>query len=104
MEQYRKKPVEITAVQLTTENIYDVLKWANSIQPEDKRVVIARSPFVGKHGGYIIGLHIPTKEGEMLCAIGDYLIKEPFPTDDRMFYPCKPDMFELTYDRIPDTI
>ncbi len=36
----------------------------------------------------------------MKCSIGDYLIKEPFPTDDRMFYPCKEDMFALTYDEV----
>jgi hypothetical protein len=32
----------------------------------------------------------------------DWIIKEPFPTDDRCFYPCKPDIFEKTYERISD--
>lgn len=45
-------------------------------------------------------LIVPTLEGEMICAIGDYLIKEPFPTDWRKVYPCKPDIFEATYEKI----
>lgn len=96
MAKFRKKPVEIEALRLTQNNYREVAAWANSVQPKDKQVKIVFEPFEGK----IKGLLIPTKEGEMLCNIGDYLIKEPFPTDDRMFYPCKPDMFELTYEPI----
>jgi|GEM_PF-2125095 len=89
MKTFRKKPVQITAVQLTHENLQEVLVWANSIQPADKQVKESEA-----------GILIPTKEGEMLCGFGDYLIKEPFPTDDRMFYPCKADMFDLTYEEV----
>ena len=92
MKKYVKRPVEIEAVQLTADNSEEVKAWANSIQPSDKQV------YHEFDGGMVWqGLVIPTKEGNMLCSVGDYLIKEPFPTDDRMFYPCKPDMFELTY-------
>jgi hypothetical protein len=101
MKTYIKKPVKIEAVQLTADNVSEVAAWANSIQPVDKKVTI-------KYGADIVtdlvslrevdGLVIPTKEGDMICSIGDYLIKEPFPTDDRMFYPCKADMFVLTYE------
>jgi hypothetical protein len=88
MKRYIKRPVGIEAMQLTTNNILQVAKWANAIQPEDKKIQISLFPEQ---------LEIPTKEGIMICSIGDYLIKEPFPTDDRMFYPCSADMFELTY-------
>lgn len=94
MNTYQKKPIRITAVQLTAENAYDVMTWANHIQPEDKKITLSID------AGIIWGLIIPTKEGDMLCSVGDYLIKEPFPTDDRMFYPCKADMFDLTYDLV----
>lgn len=94
MKKFVKRPIEIEAEQLTAENIYEVKAWANSIQPDDKKVYIS---FDGSEDWNVTGLLIPTKEGVMLCSLGDYLIKEPFPTDDRMFYPCKPDMFELTY-------
>jgi len=94
MAKFRKKPVEIIAHQLTNSNFIDLLDWANTIQPADKKILFAYE------NGEFTGLHIPTKEGVMLCAFGDYLIKEPFPTDDRMFYPCKADMFELTYEQV----
>ncbi len=40
---------------------------------------------------------IPTLEGTMKLEIGDYLIKEPFPTDWRKLYPCKREIFKKTY-------
>jgi hypothetical protein len=36
----------------------------------------------------------------MRAEPGDYVIREPFPTDDRRFYPCKPDIFEATYEAV----
>lgn len=36
----------------------------------------------------------------MKTDIGDYIIKEPFPTLDRKFYPCKPNIFEKTCKKI----
>jgi hypothetical protein len=45
------------------------------------------------HGGLVI----KTSEGDMEANIGDYIIKEPF-DKVRGFYPCKPDIFKLTYD------
>jgi hypothetical protein len=96
MGKFIKKPVEIEALRLTQNNYREVVAWANDIQPADKQILLVFEP-----GNTMLKrLLIPTKEGEMQCSVGDYLIKEPFPTDDRMFYPCKPDMFELTYDPI----
>ena len=43
------------------------------------------------------GLIIKTLEGDMIANIGDSIIKEPF-DEARGFYPCKPDIFKLTYD------
>ena len=91
MNIYQKRPIQISAIQLTVENAYDVMSAANHMQPADKQIKLSID------AGIIWGLVIPTKEGDMLCGIGDFLIKEPFPTDDRMFYPCKADMFYLTY-------
>lgn len=39
-------------------------------------------------------LFIRTLEGEMKVSTGDYIIKDV----QGEFYPCKPDIFELTYD------
>lgn len=48
------------------------------------------------------GITIQTREGDMLAGVGDWIIREPFPTGDRKFYPCKPDIFAATYDRLGD--
>ena len=45
------------------------------------------------------GLMIKTSEGDMAVNIGDYVIKEPF-DKERMFYPCKPDIFMETYEAV----
>ena len=42
------------------------------------------------------GLIIKTLEGEHLASIGDYIIKGV----KGEFYPCKPDIFEQTYEQL----
>ena len=42
--------------------------------------------------------NIITSEGVMSVSKGDYIIKEPF-DKKRKFYPCKPDIFKLTYNK-----
>ena len=49
-------------------------------------------------GPPIFSLLIETKEGTMKAMMGDWIIKEPFPTGDRDFYPCKNDIFINTYE------
>ena len=46
--------------------------------------------------------NIITSEGVMRVNKGDYIIKEPF-DKERGFYPCKPDVFKLTYSELIDT-
>lgn len=82
---YRKKPVEIEAVQWISDNIEQVYEMLgdNLIinTDEDKDEV--------KH-------FINTLEGKMEMSWGDYIIKGV----KGEFYPCKPDIFELTYEKI----
>jgi hypothetical protein len=47
---------------------------------------------------------IHTKEGTMRAEIGDWIIKEPFATADRQFYPCKPDIFAATYEPVDEPL
>lgn len=42
------------------------------------------------------GLKIHTLEGEMTASVGDYIIKGV----NGEFYPCKPDIFHKTYEKI----
>ena len=90
MAKYKKKPVEIEAVQFTDKNKDQVFHWATEIQGNVYPAFEDGKPC----------LRIPTLEGEMTCLLGDYLIKEPFPIDWRKLYPCKKDIFEKTYEKI----
>jgi len=91
INKYRKIPIEIDAVEFTDETKDQVYNWAKSIQgnvfhswdENDKPVLM-----------------IPTLEGEMACSLGDFIIVEPFPTDRRKLYPCKPSIFHNTYEKI----
>jgi hypothetical protein len=78
---YRKKPVVIDAVQITGDNNDELLAWLN------EHVV----PFeiVAKHT-----LVIHTPEGDMRADPNDWIIKGV----KGEFYPCKPDVFEATYE------
>ena len=87
---FRKKPVVIDAEQFTDEAKDRVYNWATSIQG---------NVYHGFDGNDKPILLIPTLEGEMTCSLGDWLIKEPFPTDWRKLYPCKPDIFAATYEQ-----
>jgi hypothetical protein len=73
---YRKKPVVIEALQ-----------WTGNHEEMET--------FIGAHGD--VGLDyvwIETLEGVMIAKIGDYVIKGV----KGEFYPCKPDIFEATYE------
>ncbi|WP_025910677.1 hypothetical protein [Priestia flexa] len=82
---YRKKPVVIEAVQFhdTAESIAELSEFAGKdIKVSYKRPV----PF----------LTIETLEGEMRALPGDFIIKGV----NGEFYPCKPDIFEKTYELV----
>jgi hypothetical protein len=65
---------------------------------ELKSELESETAYVAGQGPPIFSLLIETKEGIMKAFKGDWIIKEPFPTGDRDFYPCKPDILKKTYD------
>lgn len=81
MPKYRKRPVTVDAIQWTGENVQEIAAFTGI----DVRV----------HEGYLL---IPTLEGVMQASEGDYIIKGV----QSEFYPCKPDIFEKTYERVED--
>ncbi len=93
MNKFRKKPVEIEAMQFTDKTKDRVLSWAKELQMN------VQHSWDSENKPCIL---VPTLEGEMMCSLGDWLIKEPFPTDWRKVYPCKPDIFEKTYEKVED--
>ena len=78
--QYRKKPVVIDAIELkfSTESQDEIIQWSNNAIQK------------GLDGG----LRIPTLEGIMVANTGDYIIRGV----KGEYYPCKPDIFEMTYE------
>lgn len=90
---FRKLPVEIEAEKFTNQNKDKIFYWASSLQMN------IYPSFETNNGEKLPCLVIPTLEGEMICSMGDYLIVEPFPNNNRKLYPCKPDIFEKTYEK-----
>lgn len=80
---YRKKPVVIEALQLTTDNGGDVARWCGG--------TLRGGPEGGSKGGSVL---IDTLEGRMTADPGDYVIRGI----KGEHYPCKPDVFEATYE------
>ncbi|WP_119697014.1 hypothetical protein [Microbacterium halotolerans] len=122
-QRFRKKPVEIEAMQLTRENVADVAAWCGGrvikqVKPGDPtdvyvaawcggRVIEQVKP--GDPTDVYVGLDIPTLEGTMRAETfhwstwdgtryvgGDWIIRGV----QGEFYPCKPDIFEATYEAV----
>lgn len=93
---YRKKPVIIDAIQWSGNS--NKLEVETFVGRELKSELESETAYVAGKGAPIFSLLIETKEGVMKAFKGDWIIKEPFPTGDRDFYPCKPDIFEATYE------
>lgn len=94
MPKFRKKPVVIEAIQWDGKNhreMYDFLE-----HKENDFIHAEGTNFYIDHGKVAGGLIIKTLEGEHLASIGDWIIKGV----NGEFYPCKPDIFEKTYEPV----
>lgn len=92
---YRKKPIDIQALQWDGTNHREMF---NFLGGEDTDYIRASGiNFYIDWEKVDGGLIIKTLEGDMIASIGDYIIKEPFDLE-RGFYPCKPGIFEKTYE------
>ncbi len=87
MPKYRKKPVVIEAIQFK----------------DDVKVIQCLSKFIDNQDLVIDysnkdnpKIKIDTLEGIMEASVGDYIIKGI----NGEFYPCKPDIFEKTYEKV----
>jgi len=98
-ETFRKKPVEIEAMQLLWENWNDVCDFVGVGKMEDGKptgVYIDTEGNVTEGATETIGLAIPTLEGVMIARQDDWIIRGV----QGEFYPIKADIFEATYDRV----
>lgn len=77
---YRKKPVVVEAIQYTDDNLTELFNFCNKAYFEHMSKLLV----------------IDTLEGKMYANEGDYIIKGIHGE----FYPCKPDVFEETYEAV----
>lgn len=85
VRRFRKKPVEIEAVQYTVTNINEIWDWAGAD--------VVYGPTETNTSAYIT-----TLEGRMEAKPGDWIIRGV----QGEFYPCKPSVFQKTYEAVED--
>lgn len=91
MARYRKKPVTIEAFQLGIDYIPD---WFMDKVTTNEIILHGTSSGFEHHDD--TNADIRTLEGVMHANFGDYVIKGVHGE----IYPCKPDIFEETYERV----
>ena len=99
---YRKRPVVVEAVQFVPEDWMEMRLFANVGNLAEGKAQACyidadgneHASWVGR--GFPGGLWLPTLEGVMLARLGDYVIKGV----KGELYPCKPDIFEATYEPV----
>lgn len=87
MAKYRKKPVVIEAVQ-----------WNGANHLICDAFMKGSGAYISYDKFQLGGIMIPTLEGTMEAAPGDWIIKGV----NGEFYPCKPDIFEKTYELVEE--
>jgi hypothetical protein len=81
---YRKRPVVIEAIRFYGDNWAEICMWAKTdfgikwLSPSCAEIIIE------------------TLEGNMTVSKGDWVIKGV----NGEYYPCKPDIFEKTYEKV----
>lgn len=94
MARFRKKPVVIDAIQWKPQVmlVQEVLKFMDADNGRMENQGILK---IGKRNGELV---IQTLEGDMTVSENDYIIKGV----KGEYYPCKPDVFQETYELVDD--
>ena len=79
IKKFKKKPVIIEAIQWNGENLSEIDEFTKNEVKNHESVLI-----------------ITTLEGDMYASLNDYIIKGV----NGEFYPCKPDIFDKTYEEV----
>ena len=91
--EYRKKPVVIEAIQYDGTNANEIIEFCNGYA-----TICHPNPFTYVDGSREEHITINTLEGHMKVSAGDFVIKGV----SGEFYPCKPDIFEKTYEIVQE--
>jgi hypothetical protein len=105
LSKFRKKPVIIEAVCLQWDLWNEMCEFAGVGMLEDGK---PQGTYVDTNGQatesfspeFKLGLLIPTLEGLMLGVENDWIIKGV----KGELYPCKPDIFEATYEAVQEAL
>jgi hypothetical protein len=84
MPQFVKKPVVIEAIRYDGENMHEVVSFCGT------QCAIRREPQMP--------VLVNTLEGSLFAQVGDWIIRGI----RGEFYPCKPDIFEETYEPVSE--
>lgn len=94
MPKFIKRPIVIEAVQWKGDNELEIINFVG------KKLSVNKPPPAMKHDKEIpnsaYAIYIPTLEGMMTAQRMDWVIMGV----NREFYPCKPDIFEKTYESV----
>ena len=91
MTLYRKKAVMVEAIQNDGE-WSTIREWLDEMAGGKVGVPFGHRPFITRQEDGVV--KIETLEGIMLADVGDWIICGV----KGEFYPCKPDIFEMTYE------
>ena len=88
---FRKRPVVVEAIQLVESNPVEVIDFIG-------RERIASSSWEGRPEEAVLTIGIRTLEGVMTASLGDWIIRGVAGE----VYPCKPEIFEQTYEPVEE--
>ena len=90
MSYYEKIPVIIEAWEFTREALKSDDSWVRLYRNE--------LHLISQYAGEVLYIEIDTLEGTMRANLGDYIIKGI----QGELYPCKPDIFKMSYRLVDD--
>ena len=91
IKRYKKKPVIIEAMKYTEDNYEEAITFVGK---ENCKVKVYDP--LDPNKAPTVEFFIKTLDGDMLTSKGDYIIKGV----NGEFYPCKPDIFDKTYEEV----
>ena len=97
---FRKKPIVIEAFQMTREHREDNSEWPNWLHEawQFARGTVG-SLYPTQREPDDRNLAISTLEGVLIVSLGDWIIRGI----NEEIYPCKPDIFEATYEPVEES-
>lgn len=100
MLKFRKRAIQVKAIQWTGDNTVEVMDWLTAGNQMDWLAVgnqSARWHDIGSDASLAEAIAIDTLEGIMGAKVGDWIIRSV----KGEHYPCDPEIFAATYEAVP---